>query len=191
MIYSAVMSQTEVHATDEKAQSRPFNEGERARFHNLLKLAAESPFRGERSAALAAADRLAKRHDMTLEEAATGGPAPELPKKPVVSRRGPHEVQVRDVGRYVHLMDTWVSNDKARRDAALTEAYERGLDHDARKGKSIQAPRRNPSKRNPHSHATVLLRETNLPMLEICSLTGLDIYEVVGLKLKMRAPKSA
>lgn len=184
------MTHTAVHATDEKAKLRPFNEGERTRFHNLLKLAAESPFKGERSAALAAAGRLAARHGMTLDEAATGGPAPELPNKPVIVRRGPRDVPVRDVGRYVHLIDNWVSNDKARRDAALAEAYQRGLDSDARKGKSAQPPRRNDSKRDPHSHARVLLRETSLPMLEICSLTGLDIYEVVGLKLKMRAPKS-
>ena len=185
------MTHTEDHATDAKAKSRPFNEAERTRFHNMLKLAAESPFKGERSAALAAADRLAKRHGMTLEEAATGGPAPELPEKPPVVRRGPHEVQARDVGRHVHIMDTWVSNDKARRDAALAEAYERGLDNDSRKRNSVQAPRRNASKRNPRSHAQVLLKETSLPMLEICALTGLDIYEVVGLKLKLRAPKSA
>ena len=184
------MSHTAVDAADNKAGSRPFNESERTRFHNLLKLAAESPFDGERKAALAAAERLAKRFDMTLDEAASGGPAPEVPKKPKSTRKGPRETQVRDVGRHVHMMDNWVSNDKARRDAALAEAYARGLDSDARRSKSGQAPRRNPSKRNPHSHAKVLLRETRLPLLEICTLTGLDIYEVVGLKLKMRAPNS-
>ncbi len=185
------MTHTDAHATDAKAEPRPFDESERTRFHNLLKLAAESPFKGERAAALAAADRLAKRHGMTLQEAATGGPEPELPKRPIKARRGPHEVQARDVGRYVHLMDTWTSKDKARRDAALAEAYERGLDREDGKRNSIRVPRRNATKRNPHSHAKVLLQETSLPLLEICSLTGLDIYEVVGLKLKMRTPKSA
>ncbi len=186
------MTHTEAHTTEASGAPKPFNEAERTRFHNLLKLAAESPFKGERSAALAAADRLAKRHGMTLEEAATGGPAPELPKKPRATRRGPHEVQARDVGRAIHMMDNWVANDKARRDAAMAEAYARGLDADERKKASAtQAPRRNASKRNPYSHAKVLLQETSLPMLEICSLTGLDIYDVVGLKLKLRAPKSA
>jgi len=186
------MTQADAHTSEAKAGLQPFSESERTRFHNLLKLAAESPFKGERAAALAAAGRLAKRHGMTLQEAATGGgPAPEVPKKPSMARRGPHEVQARDVGRFVHLMDTWTSNDKARRDAALAEAYERGLDRERDKRSSGQAPRRNASKRNPHSHAKVLLQETSLPLLEICSLTGLDIYEVVGLKLKMRAPKSA
>ena len=33
----------------------------------------------------------------------------------------------------------------------------------------------------------MLLSETSLPLKEIVSLTGLDIYEIVGMKLKMRA----
>jgi len=184
------MTHTDTHATDANAETRPFDDSERTRFHNLLKLAAESPFEGERSAALAAAQRLATRHGMTLEEASTGGPPPDVPNKPSMARRRSHEAETRDVGRFVHILDNWVSNDKARRDAALAEAYERGLDSDKRKRGSVQAPRRNASKRNPQSHAQVLLKETSMPMLEICSLTGLDIYEVVGLKLNMRAPKS-
>lgn len=183
------MTHTDTHATDVDDKTRPFDEAERTRFHNLLKLAAESPFEGERSAALAAADRLAKRHGMTLEEASTGGPPPAVPNKPSMTRREKDDAKARDVGRHVHMMDNWVSNDKARRDAAMAEAYERGLDSDQRKRGSVQAPRRNASKRNPQSHATVLLKETSLPLLEICSMTGLDIYEVVGLKLKMRASK--
>jgi hypothetical protein len=184
------MSHTEAHAADQNAESRPFNEAERTRFHNLLKLAAESPFEGERDSALAAAKRLAKRFGMTLDEAASGGPAPELPQKPRVSRAGPHQKRARDTARAAHNLDNWVANDKARRDAALAEAFERGLDADSRRKKSAQAPRRNGSKRNPYSHATVLLQETSMPMLEISALTGLDIYEVVGLKLKLRTPKS-
>jgi len=184
------MSPTAAPTAENQTESRPFNEAERTRFHNLLKLAAESTFEGERKAALAAAERLAKRFGMTLDEAASGGPVPDASKKRPGTPRDSREMQARDVGRHVHMMDNWVSNDKARRDAALAEAYQRGLDGDARRGKSTQAPRRNPSKRNPHSHAKILLAETSLPLLEICTLTGLDIYEVVGLKLKMRTPNS-
>ena len=50
-----------------------FSEAERQRFHNLLQLAAESPFEGERANALAAATRLATRCGLTLDEAAAGG----------------------------------------------------------------------------------------------------------------------
>ena len=42
--------------------------------------------------------------------------------------------------------------------------------------------------RSPYSFAKVLLSETSMPLREIVSLTGLDIYRVVGLKLKMRSP---
>ena len=46
---------------------RPFDEAERKRFHNLLTLANESPYEGERTAALAAAERMAKARGMDLE----------------------------------------------------------------------------------------------------------------------------
>lgn len=183
------MSPSDTSTAAEQAQ--PFSDAERTRFHNLLKLAAESPFKGERAAALAAAERLATRHGMTLEEAASGGREPEPPRRPSMARPGPHEVRARDLGRAIHLMDSWVARDKARREAAMAEARSRGLDREDDRRNKGSVPRRNFSKRNPYSHARVLLQETSLPMLEICSLTGLDIYEVVGLKLKLRAPKPA
>ena len=43
----------------------------------------------------------------------------------------------------------------------------------------------------PEVHAAVLLRETRLPFREVADITGLDIYDVVGMKLKMRKPESA
>ena len=43
------------------------------------------------------------------------------------------------------------------------------------------------SQRSPRSHAHVLLAETSFSLEEIVGLTGLDIYQVVGLKLKMRS----
>lgn len=190
MLYAKVMTHTQENATAEKVESRPFNEAERTRFHNLLKLAAESPFEGERDSALAAAERMATRHGMSLDEAAMGGPVPDVPKKRPSARRAEKD-KARDVARHIHLVDNWVSNDKARRDAALAEAYERGLDSDQNKRAPTQAPRRNGSKRNPRSHAQVLLRETSLPIDEICSLTGLDTYEVVAMKLKLRSGKSS
>ena len=67
-------------------ESRPFDEAERKRFHNLLLLANESPYEGERTAALAAAKRMSKARGMTLEEAASGGPPPPEPK---LSQRQP------------------------------------------------------------------------------------------------------
>ena len=64
-----------------KQDSHPFNEIERTRFQNLLKLASESTFDGERTAALDAAKRLAGRHGMSLDEAARGVPEPTIVTK--------------------------------------------------------------------------------------------------------------
>ena len=49
---------------------------EHDRFKNLLLMAKESPFKGERRNALDAAERIARRYDMTIEEAARFGSEP-------------------------------------------------------------------------------------------------------------------
>jgi hypothetical protein len=40
---------------------------------------------------------------------------------------------------------------------------------------------------NPTRHAAILLKETSLPFNEVARITGLNVYKVVGMKLKMRA----
>ncbi|MEH6755699.1 MAG: hypothetical protein V7788_16235 [Alphaproteobacteria bacterium] len=150
-------------------------------------LANESPYEGERTAALAAAERMAKSRGMTLEEAASGGPVPELPKAP---RKRKPSGRARDPDTETRMTEGWVDEDKIRRDAALEEARERGLDGDERRRAAAAAnrvQRRNGRKREPRSHARVLLEETSLPLEEISSMTGLSMYELVGMKLKMRA----
>jgi Protein of unknown function (DUF2786) len=154
----------------------------------LLKMAAESPFEGERDNALAAAGRLAARYDMTLEEAAAGNRAPAHPRADTVARSWAAERETADMAHAFHTTEADVVADKARREAALRDAMARGLDAEERR----RAPRRpgarsNPSRRSGDSFARVLLSETSLPFTEIASLTGLDIYQVVGLKLKLRA----
>ena len=47
-----------------------FTEAERNRFRNLLELANDSKYLGERENALAAATRIAQKYNMTLDEAA-------------------------------------------------------------------------------------------------------------------------
>ena len=150
-------------------------------------LANESPYEGERTAALAAAERMAKSRGMTLEEAASGGPVPELPKAP---RKRKPSGRARDPDTETRMTEGGVDEDKIRRDAALEEARERGLDGDERRRAAAAAnrvQRRNGRKREPRSHARVLLEETSLPLEEISSMTGLSMYELVGMKLKMRA----
>ncbi|MEQ8355189.1 MAG: hypothetical protein RH942_06595 [Kiloniellaceae bacterium] len=159
-------------------------------------MAAESPYEGERSNALAAAERLAARFGLTLDEAAAGGAAQEPP--PSAPRGDDHLAD--DIGfeprtldrfaRAAHLMDSFILSDKVRREAALRAAQERGLDaEELRKAvtSSVTAGRVNRRRMNPNRHAATLLRETTLSFREIANITGLNIYDVVGLKLKLRA----
>ena len=170
----------------EGAISGSFTEAERERFHNLLKLAAESPFEGERTAALIAARRLADKHGMSLEEAAATGRAPSRPERRPMDERP-------DFSRFaqsLHLMDYHLHLDKMRRDEALRAARERGLDAEAARKQARKSVASGPPKRmNPERHAAVLLKETQLPFREVAEITGLDIYQVVGLKLKLRNPE--
>ena len=149
-------------------------------------MAAESLFEGERDNALAAATRLATKCGMTLEDAALcAGPGPEQPEPPTFETTTPSRF-----AQAVHLMDYYLHVDKARRDAALKAAIDRGLEwetpsrqelpHQGRKARASRA------RMNPLRHAAVLLNETSLPFQEIARITGLDVYQVVGMKLKMR-----
>ncbi len=160
-------------------------------------MAAESPYEGERANALAAATRLAARCGLTLDEAAAGAPQQEPPPQEPRS----DDFMAEDLGfrphtldrfaRAVHLMDSYIMTDKARRADALREAQSRGLDaEELRRAvtSSVLNARSSRRRMNPIRHATTLLRETSLSFREIASITGLDIYAVVGLKLKLRAP---
>jgi hypothetical protein len=177
------------------ATNKPFSDAEQERFHALLKLAVESPFEGERANALAAADRMARQHGMTIDQAAAPpdlAPAPRTVDRHDATEREMRRAAARDYMGVVNLMDHFLHDDKQRRDDALREAYDRGLDSSERKAAERQA--RRPAwksksagaRRNPQAHAHVLLSETSLPLKEIVSLTGLDIYEIVGMKLKLR-----
>lgn len=173
---------------------------ERERFHNLLLMAKESPFEGERTNALQAAERMAQRHDMTLEEAARSGgeglQKPTEPKPPTSFEQAEAEAAARErafaeMSKFMRDMEDHARSDKARRDEALKAAYDRGLDAEERRREERAASRdkpvrKNGRKRNPMVHARVLLKETKLPLSEIASICGIDVHTVVGIKLKMR-----
>ena len=42
------------------------------------------------------------------------------------------------------------------------------------------------ARRHPVKHAQVLLNETSLPFIEIAQITGLNMYQVVTIKLQLR-----
>ncbi|WP_282608902.1 hypothetical protein [Pelagibius sp. Alg239-R121] len=172
-----------------------FTDAERERFHNLLMLAAESPFEGERNNALAAAKRMADRKGLTLDEAAAmrtqAASAKPQPESPRAETEREKEFNSR-FATATHLMDQEIRREKARREAALKAARDRGLDAEERRAaerrsRQIHVNRSNKKARmNPHRHAAVLLRETSLPFREVANITGLDVYQIVGMKLKMR-----
>lgn len=191
--------QSKTGHSGQETERRPFNERDRERFRGLLALAAESPFEGERRNALAAATRMAERHGMTLEEAASphsGDPEPEVfqgyrrayrqprPEPKPEPRPGKYD----DPAFWARYTDQQQKSEKARWEEALKDAHERGLDRKERERAKRDGIWRRPSDRKqpPHRHARILLTETSLPFREIADITGLDLYEVVGLKLKLR-----
>ena len=161
---------------------------ERARFSALLKVAAESPYPGERANALDAARRLAKRHGISLQEAAR---EPRGSTGTVQMPQRPRRYTAREMAEIIAFSEAKLRADKERYERALRQAKERGLDGESIKPEvraaSTGAQKASQRSRTPHSFAKVLLSETTLPLREIVSLTGLDIYRVVDLKLKMRS----
>lgn len=167
--------------------NHPFSPAERERFRNLLRLAAESPFANERANALAAAERLAARYDLTLDEAAMERPSRPEPVVTITHWNFTGWAP----GSFIHLTDFFIKADKSRLEEALREARNRGLDGGEvalnRPPRPGAWARPRGGKRNEYSHARILLQETSLPLRDVAGITGLDIYQVVGLKLKMRA----
>ena len=152
-----------------------------------MKLAADSPFAGERENALAAAERLAARKGMSLEEVASGGRRQGPRAETFEEERTAHRHQTRPPS-YMDAIDYHIYLEKARREKAMQAAMARGLDSDddRRHGRGSTPPFRSRRTRDPWSHARTLLSETSLPLSEVVDITGLDIYQVAGLKLKMR-----
>ena len=162
--------------------SEQLTSDEQARFQNLLKLANESPFPGERENALAAAERLASRHGLTLEEAATG----VSPSQTARAKENAGQF-ARDLAAFVHMNDYQIYLEKQRRDQARREAEERGLDRKDSELRAPPRPHRNRSKAymEPRKHAWALASETSLSYQEIADITGLDIYQVLLMKIQL------
>ena len=191
---------------EEAVIAKPFTETDRDRLRNLLELAESSPFPGERDNALAAAKRLAERYDMSLEEAASWRPDRQRASGPAgpSGPSGRHTAMDGDfVSPFVYrpdrkTADRWQRTsldpaaqeaEKKRWEEAVSAARQRGLDG-GEKSETERFGTRRPnsrSRRNPIAHATVLLKETSLPFEEIADITGLDIYDVIAMKLKLRA----
>ena len=127
---------------------------------------------------------------MSLAEAAADS-ARQQPAPP--QAEPPRPSPAASFAYFFHLSEAQLQADKARREASRQEAYARGLDAEERREQA--QPRRpagffrrdaNARRMDPERHARNLLLETTLPLREVVRLTGLSVWEVVGLKLKLR-----
>lgn len=178
-----------------------FAANQKERFRKLLLLAAESPFEGERAAALAAAERLAGRFAMTLEEAARASSEPEPLQRPHASANG---AQTSWAGRYArqrapewvreaaygYAYDASAAASRARqRQREQVEAAQRREEEQRRRAQALygRAGLRSQRRMAPRDFARRLIQETGFSLREIAEITGLPQHELVGLKLKLRS----
>ena len=169
-----------------------FTTVQRTRFRKLLVLAAESPYPGERQAALAAAERLAARFGMSVEEAAGRCREPRATAHANGAARrwaGP-SAAARGWGpeaRGAYVYEAAASRTRQReREAA--ERAEREEGERAREERSWRGhwSRRSRRRLPPREFARILLLETGFPLSEISRMTGLSMHDLIGLKLKLR-----
>ena len=80
------------------------------------------------------------------------------------------------------------ASDKARWQSAVKEAQNRGLDRSEqiKTVKEFRQYKFGKTRRHPVKHAQVLLNETSLRFFEIAQITGLNVYQVVTIKLQLR-----
>ena len=156
-----------------------------------MELAKDSKYPGERENALAAATRIARKYNMTVDEAKKWKP-PENRRETQFRVSDPYQKQNKSTD-YSNLAKTQKNADaeKARWQAAMDRAKERGLDsqENARRAQQDAASERkgnSKSRRNPETHAKILLKETSLSFEEIANITGLDVYKIITMKLKSR-----
>lgn len=133
------------------------------------------------------------KHGMTLDEAAQRAADDNLAEVSEIERQQRRAEQ--EAARRFREAEARRAQDKARWEQAWREARARGLDEQPeerpRRQQSDAFRPRSTRRRNPVTFAKVLLRETSLPIHEIASITQLDIYQVVGLKLKLRDAEAA
>ena len=151
----------------------------------MLELASSSEFDGERTNALAAAHRIAAKYKISLKEA-VGFPPSE--------RNVNLSSRISNIHDYPYAVSNVFENshnealDKARWQSAVKEAQNRGLDWSEQK-KTVRKLRQykfGKARRHPVKHAQVLLNETSLRFSEIAQITGLNVYQVVTIKLQLR-----
>jgi len=177
---------------------RSFTDAQQQRFRKLLTLAAESPFAGEREAALAAATRVAEAAGMDLEEAAAACGRRDREQAAAQGRQEPRPAAEGewpddlspDLRRAAWAGYAWEAAASRARQRHREEVERSQREEEARRRANIARGRRSQPRSNRamprDDFARILLLETGLPLSDIAEITELDIYEVVGLKLKLR-----
>lgn len=194
-----------------------FPEKERLRFRKLLEVAQSTSYTGERDAALGAATRLAATYGMTLREAAGMKDLPDK-KKAAAPIKRPRGFRADFGAASADAMGSWwasrektvkgerhldsdsVAADKKRREDALEDAIQRGLDTEERAAaeRKKTAPKRTYTRSKGRStwrprpeFVRVLLKETGMSAKEIAAVAGVTIYDVFREKLLMRRAQTA
>ncbi len=179
-----------------------FSPDERNRFQKLLVLAKESPYPGERRAALAAAERLAARKGLSLEDAArfAAHDAEDAERREAQARsRQRQEDWFRrsqsdpEFARRFH--GAFHAHDSQAAAASRARQQQRWAEEEAERRSAAEARlaramrfsgRRSHRRMPPVEHAKILLLETALPLAEVARVTGLSLQDVIALKLKLR-----
>lgn len=143
---------------------------------------------------MAAAERLVAKHGITLDEAARHDPVEEAEPRPTPAERRWHASQ-QEAAHRVREAELRRAADKSLWEQAQDEARARGLDAkqaaDQLRQRTVYPSPRSRRRRNPADFARTLLRETRLSLQDIADITQLDIYQVAGLKLKLRSAEAA
>ena len=105
---------------------------------------------------------------------------PVKPPEPV--KQSPREAEL---ARHVHMMDHNLHMAKQQREEAMEAARQRGLDAEERPQRQRNNRVRRSTARMPSEmHAWKLVTETTLPYREISNITGLDIYQIIHMKIR-------
>ncbi|MDX2221802.1 MAG: DUF2786 domain-containing protein [Rhodospirillaceae bacterium] len=195
---------------------------DRRRLRQFLELAHSTSFDGEREAALGAATRLADSYGLSLREAvgmsrrpadddgaaaetarrraAPRGPAAGAPFEEFGHRFGfAHRMRpdrdgaaFREAAADVDRDAARMADEKRRYEAALADAYRRGLDAaeiraKRRAASMAMADRARSTRWRPRAEfIRVLLKETGMTAREIAATAGVTIYDVFREKLLLR-----
>ena len=130
---------------------------------------------------------------MTLDEAAQHNPVDSEPEPTPAERRW-NAAQQEAAARFREA-ELRRAADKTRWQQAWQDARARGLDEEPKpqqqRPRQVYQTPRSRSRRNPVEFARALLQETGLSLQDIADITQLDIYQVAGLKLKLRRAEAA